>query len=146
LAPSLQVYAGSDDNVLWLGYVANEQQRIEILRGADVFILPSLVEGLSLSLLEAMACGLACIATDVGADGEVLSNGAGVVLNSQGVTTQLKTLLPLFRDQPELIPVLGQKARQRVLDRYTLSGNITQLENLYAEILKARLGQVSRWR
>ncbi|MEB3830417.1 glycosyltransferase family 4 protein [Phormidium sp. CCY1219] len=146
LAPSLQVYAGSEDNVLWLGYVANEQQRIEILRGADVFILPSLVEGLSLSLLEAMACGLACIATDVGADGEVLSNGAGVVLNSQGVTTQLKTLLPLFRDQPELIPVLGQKARQRVLDRYTLSGNITQLENLYAEILKARLGQVSRWR
>ena len=54
----------SDSNIIWLGFVANEERRIEILRGADCFILPSLVEGLSLSLLEAMACGAACVATD----------------------------------------------------------------------------------
>lgn len=145
LAPSLQAYAGPEHNVIWLGYVADEQRRIEILRGADVFILPSLVEGLSLSLLEAMACGLACIATDVGADGEVLQDGAGVVLSSQGVTTQLKTLLPLFRDQPELIKLMGQKARQRAIERYTLSRNITQLEMLYDEMLQQRRVQVSGW-
>jgi len=39
---------------------------------AEVFFLPSIVEGLSLSLLEAMSTGTACVATDAGADGEVL--------------------------------------------------------------------------
>ncbi len=135
-ATSLQASYGREQNIIWLGYVADEQRRIEILRGSDVFILPSLVEGLSLSLLEAMACGLACIATDVGADGEVLADGVGVILSTQGVTTQLKTLLPLFKDQPELARLMGQKARQRVIERYTLSANITQLEHLYEEVLQ----------
>jgi glycosyltransferase involved in cell wall biosynthesis len=149
LAPSFQAAYNDEHNIIWLGYIADERRRIDILRGADVFILPSLVEGLSLSLLEAMACGTACIATDVGADGEVLNDGAGVVLSPQGVTTQLKTLLPLFRDQPELVQLMGQKARQRVLERYTLSSNITQVEALYAEVratqpLRQR-HQVSRW-
>ena len=132
---SLQPHYGKEYNIIWLGFVANEQQRIDILRAADVFILPSLVEGLSISLLEAMACGVACLATDAGADGEVLEAGAGVVLDTQGVTAQLKILLPLFRDHPEMTNLLGQKARQRILERYTLNQNITNLEHLYAEIL-----------
>ena len=131
---SLQPYYGKEHNIIWLGFVANEQQRIDILRAADVFILPSLVEGLSISLLEAMACGVACLATDAGADGEVLEAGAGVVLDTQGVTAQLKILLPLFRDHPEITKLLGQKARQRVLERYTLNQNITKLEQLYDSI------------
>jgi glycosyltransferase involved in cell wall biosynthesis len=134
LATSLKPFYGKEDGIIWLGFVADEEKRIDILRGADVFILPSLVEGLSLSLLEAMACGIACLATDAGADGEVLDNGAGVVLNTQSVSTQLKTLLPLFRDHPEITKLLGQKARARVLERYTLSGNLTRLEQLYAEL------------
>ena len=121
---------------MWLGFVAEEERRIEILRGADVFILPSLVEGLSLSLLEAMACGLACLATDAGADGEALEEGAGIVLNTQRVRSQLQTLLPLFCDHPEFGSLLGQKARQRAMERYTLSQNITELEKLYAEVLQ----------
>ncbi|MDJ0647908.1 MAG: glycosyltransferase family 4 protein [Xenococcaceae cyanobacterium MO_188.B19] len=135
LRASLQPYYGKEHNIIWFGFVAEEARRIDILRAADVFILPSLVEGLSISLLEAMACSVACIATDAGADGEVLDKGAGVVLDTQGVTTQLKTLLPLFRDQPEITTLLGQKARQRVLERYTLSQNITRLEQLYSEVL-----------
>lgn len=136
---SLQPQYGKEHNVIWLGYVADEQQRINILRAADVFILPSLVEGLSISLLEAMSCGAACIATDAGADGEVLNDGAGIVLDTKGVTTQLKTLLPLFRDRPEIISLLGNKARQRVLERYTLQENITKLEQLYSEIANRQL-------
>lgn len=124
--------------MIWLGFVAEEGRRIEILRAADVFVLPSLLEGLSLSLLEAMACGVACIATDAGADGEVLEDGAGVILNTHRVTTQLNTLLPLFRDHVEWTTLLGQKARARVLERYTLSHNITQLENLYTQVLQRR--------
>jgi glycosyltransferase involved in cell wall biosynthesis len=135
LTTSLKPFYGEEWGIIWLGFVADQQKRIDILRAADVFILPSLVEGLSLSLLEAMACGVACIATDAGADGEVIEDGAGVVLNTQGVTTQLKTLLPLFRDHQEITQLLGEKARKRVLQRYTLSKNITQLENLYTELL-----------
>ncbi|ARV60011.1 glycosyltransferase [Nostocales cyanobacterium HT-58-2] len=138
LKPSLEPFYGLEYNVNWLGFVADEQRRIEILRGADVFILPSLVEGLSLSLLEAMSCGLACLATDVGADGEVLEKGAGVVLNTKTTRFQLRTLLPLFQDHPELTTLLGQKARKRVLERYTLSGNMTRLEELYLQVLEQR--------
>ncbi|ACK66396.1 glycosyl transferase group 1 [Rippkaea orientalis PCC 8801] len=136
LKPSLEPFYGREYGIYWLGFVADEQQRIDILRAAEVFILPSLVEGLSLSLLEAMACGIACVATDAGADGEVLSNGAGIVMNTQGVTTQLKTLLPLLRDHPEITQLLGQKARQRVLEKYSLSQNITCLERLYSQLLE----------
>ena len=88
--------------------------------------------------LEAMSCGLACIATDAGADGEVLEKGAGIILNTHNVTSQLQTLFPVFRDHPEFNTLLGQKARQRVLERYTLSRNITQLEMLYDEVLQER--------
>lgn len=135
LKSSLEPFYGLESGIIWLGFVAEEQRRIEILRGADVFILPSLVEGLSLSLLEAMSCGIACLATDVGADGEVLEEGAGVILSTKTARSQLRTLLPLFQDHPELTALLGQKARQRVLERYTLSKNISQLEELYQEIL-----------
>jgi len=135
LAASLKMFYGAEDNVIWLGFIADEQRRIQILRAADAFILPSLVEGLSLSLLEAMACGVACIATDVGADGEVLEAGAGIILDPQRVSSQLQTILPICRDQPEMLELLGRKARQRVLDRYTLSDNIARLETLYSEIV-----------
>ncbi len=122
-------------DVLWWGYEANLETKIALLQCAEVFILPSLVEGLSLSLLEAMATGAACVATDAGADGEVLEDGAGIVLSTQGVTTQLCTLLPVLRDQQVLTAELGRRARLRVLDRYTMTRNIDALENLYSELL-----------
>lgn len=145
LKSTLEPFYGLEDGIVWHGFESNEQKRIEILRAADAFILPSLVEGLSLSLLEAMACGVACIATDAGADGEVLEQGAGVTIATQGVTTQLKTLLPVFRDQPELTQLLGYKGRQRVLERYTLSRNIASVEQLYGEMLQSRQMPLSRW-
>jgi glycosyltransferase involved in cell wall biosynthesis len=126
---------GPDHGIVWWGFEASEQRRIEILQSADVFILPSLVEGLSLSLLEAMACGVACLATNAGADGEVLEDGAGIVLNIERTATELQTLLPLFNHHPEMAAILGQKARQRVLQRYTLQDNISQLEALYGQLV-----------
>ena len=136
LANSLMNFYGAEHGIVWLGFIADEHRRIEILRGSDVFVLPSLVEGLSLSLLEAMACGIACVATDVGADGEVLETEAGVVLlRNQPVATQLKTLLPLLRDHPQWTQTLGQNARRRVEERYTLSSNVEKVVTLYEELL-----------
>jgi glycosyltransferase involved in cell wall biosynthesis len=123
------------DDLLWWGYEPDLEQRIALLQAAEVFLLPSLVEGLSLALLEAMASGTACVATDAGADGEVLEGGAGIVISTQGVTTQLRTLLPVLRDQPLLSAELGRRARARVLDRYTLSANIDRLEELYQNLV-----------
>lgn len=125
------------NQVLWWGYESDMETRVALLQAAEVFILPSLVEGLSLALLEAMSTGTACLATDAGADGEVLSGGVGIVLSTQGVTSQLRTLLPVLRDQPMLTAELGRKARARVLERYTLSKNISALEKLYSELLGA---------
>jgi glycosyltransferase involved in cell wall biosynthesis len=125
---------GSETDVIWWGYEASRARRVALLQLAEVFLLPSLVEGLSLALLEAMACGTACVATDAGADGEVLEGGAGIVISTQGVTTQLRTLLPVLRDQPVLTAELGRRARLRALERYTLTGNIDALEKLYKEL------------
>jgi glycosyltransferase involved in cell wall biosynthesis len=124
----------NEADVLWWGYEGDLQRRVALLQAAEVFLLPSLVEGLSLALLEAMACGKACVATDAGADGEALEGGAGIVISTQGVTTQLRTLLPVLRDQPLLTAELGRRARSRVLDRYTLSRNIDAIEKLYTDL------------
>ena len=129
----------NDCDVLWWGYESSLETKIALLQTAEVFILPSLVEGLSLALLEAMATGTACVATDAGADGEVLDEGAGIVLSTQGITTQLRALLPVLRDQPVLTAELGKRARLRVLERYTLARNIDSLENLYQELLSMKI-------
>ena len=101
---------------------------------AEVFFLPSLVEGLSLSLLEAMSTGTACVATDAGADGEVLDNGAGIVISTDNVAAQLKTIIPILVEHPSFTKDLGVKARERVLERYTITKNINSLEKVYMNL------------
>ena len=125
----------SNDDVIWWGYEADQAVRLALVQVAEVIMLPSLVAGLSLALLEAMASGTACVATDAGADGEVLEGGAGIVISTQGVTTQLRTLLPVLREQPILSKELGRRARERVLERYTLQANIDALEQLYCNLI-----------
>ena len=69
-------------------------------------------------------------------DLSALEQGAGIVLSTQGVTTQLRTLLPVLRDQPVLTAELGRKARLRALERYTISSYIDALEQLYADLMQ----------
>ena len=137
LRPTLEnnAFSNNSSNVLWWGYESNLETKIALLQCAEVFLLPSLVEGLSIALLEAMSTETACIATDAGADGEVLENGAGIVISTEGVTSQLRTLLPVLKDQPLLTSELGRRARERVLEKYTLKQNINSLEKLYENLL-----------
>ena len=137
LRPTLENNFLSTDEcaIRWWGYEADLKTRLALLRCTEVFILPSLVEGLSIALLEAMATGTACIATDAGADGEVLKDGAGITLSTESVTSQLKTLLPVLRDHQFLTSQLGRRARVRVLEQYTLKNNIDSLECLYKKLL-----------
>ena len=137
LRPTLENNFLSTDEcaIRWWGYEADLKTRLALLRCTEVFILPSLVEGLSIALLEAMATGTACIATDAGADGEVLKDGAGITLSTESVTSQLKTLLPVLREHQFLTSELGRRARVRVLEQYTLKNNIDSLECLYKKLL-----------
>jgi len=119
-------------NVHWLGFIQNEAERIDILRGSDVFVLPSSVEGLSLALLEAMACGAVPIATDVGADGEV-AEGVGIILSPDRLKTGLPQALSHAIANPETIARFAQPVRRRIETLYSATENLHRLQHLYQE-------------
>lgn len=123
-----------DPRVIFTGHLGSAADRIGILRAADAFILPSRVEGLSLSMLEAMACGVATVATDVGGDGDAL-RGAGIVIDPDDAAEQLGVVLRTFIELPWMTGRLGQVARERVLERFSLERNIDALMAIYAELL-----------
>ena len=58
-------------------------------------------------------------------------------MSTQGVTTQLRTLLPVLKEQPVLTRELGNQARRRILERYTLGSNIDAIEALYNSLIPA---------
>jgi glycosyltransferase involved in cell wall biosynthesis len=123
----------ADPRVVFTGVVTDEGERIALLRASDAFFLPSSVEGLSLSMLEAMACGAATVATDVGSDGDAL-RGAGVVLDPTHLEAELRAAIRLLVDTPELCRVLGDMARRRAVERYSLAANLDSLLALYGNL------------
>ena len=123
----------SGKRVHFTGQVLDESERIAMLRAMDIFVLPSVVEGLSLSLLEAMACGAASIATDVGSDGEAL-RGAGLVLDPREIDGQLRLGLQTLIDYPEFRADLGRRCRARAVERYSLASNLDRLLAVYQDL------------
>jgi glycosyltransferase involved in cell wall biosynthesis len=126
----------ADPSVVFTGVITDEPARIDLLRASDAFFLPSRVEGLSLAMLEAMACGIATVATDVGSDGEAL-RGAGVVLDPDSLAGELRVVIRTLIDTPELCPLLGRLARRRAVERFSLSANLDGLLDLYRELASA---------
>ena len=122
--------------IVFTGQVLDETERIAMLRAMDIFVLPSMVEGLSLSLLEAMACGTAPIATDVGSDGEALS-GAGIVVDTKDLDGQLRLALRTLIEFPDFRGELGRRARARAVERYSLGDNLDRLLGVYRELCPA---------
>jgi glycosyltransferase involved in cell wall biosynthesis len=123
-----------DPRIVFTGYVADADERIGLLRAADAFLLPSSVEGLSLAMLEAMACGVATVATDVGVDGDAL-RGAGIVLNPRALEDQLQLAVRLLIEMPWLAPPLGEAARARVVAQFSLERNLDALLGIYREVV-----------
>jgi glycosyltransferase involved in cell wall biosynthesis len=122
--------------IVFTGQVLDEMERIAMLRAMDIFVLPSMVEGLSLSLLEAMACGTAPVATDVGSDGEAL-RGAGIVVDTKDLDGQLRLALRTLIEFPDFRAELGRRARTRAVERYSLSDNLDRLLAVYRELRPA---------
>lgn len=106
------------------------------LEAADLFALPSVSEGISNALLEAMSAGLACIATPVGGNAEVLDAGAcGVLLPPRDESAWAAALAELGNDSQRR-ERLGEAARARVRARYDFSIVGGQYESLYRELTR----------
>jgi glycosyltransferase involved in cell wall biosynthesis len=124
-------------NVRILGVVTDPAVRLDLLRAADVFVLPSTAEGLALGMLEAMAAGCAVVATEAGEDGPALGD-AGIRLPVTPLEPHLGAALNRLRDDAALRAELGTRARARVLEHYALSVGIDRLVDIYAQLHEAR--------
>ncbi len=102
-----------------------------LLARAGLFVLPSLTEGVSLTLLEAMACGLAVVATRVGGNPEVVADGETGLLTPPGDPAALsRALLRLRRDDPERLR-MGQAGRRRVERWFDVRRMTAEYEKMY---------------
>jgi glycosyltransferase involved in cell wall biosynthesis len=101
------------------------------LRASDIFVLPSSTEGLSNALLEAMASGLASIATSVGGATDLIETGKnGILIPSDDSQALLSALLTVLSDS-DLRAQFGVKGRSFVEKSYSLSAVAEKLNALY---------------
>jgi glycosyltransferase involved in cell wall biosynthesis len=112
-----------------------------LMSAADIFVFPSLFEGLGVSLLEACACGLPCVVSDVGPLPEVVENGVtGVLVPAQDPGSLAAAVAGLASDQV-LMRRYGAAARARVRQTFRIDRSIAQLEALYDDLLRGRAGR-----
>lgn len=105
----------------------------EILSLLDVFVLPSVMEGFSLSLLEAMAAALPCIATDAGGNREALRGDAGLLVPPRDPESLAEALESVLAD-PGRARAMGERARARALEQFDVARTIEKTEALYERL------------
>jgi glycosyltransferase involved in cell wall biosynthesis len=115
----------------WLG----QEATFELLRTADILVLPSHAEGQAMALLEAMAHGLAILATPVGAHLEAVTDGVSALLVPPGDLDALEAALVRLIDEPVLRARLGRAARARYLEAFAIEAYARRLAELYARAL-----------
>ncbi len=98
---------------------------------ADIFVLPSLAEGLSNSLLEAMACGLAVLASKVGGNTEAITDGVNGFLFSPDQADEIQAQTLKFIARPGLADEMGRAAHKTVEDSYSIDKIAKRYETIY---------------
>jgi len=122
---------GLEKNIALLG---KRQDIPEILNILDIFIIPSLNEGLPISMLEAMASGLPVIATDVGDIGKVINNEEnGFLINSKN-SHQLAERLEMLVNDSKLRHKLALKARETIEDHFSASAMTESYCKIYQDL------------
>jgi len=127
---------GLSESVIFFGAIEAPERH---LWASDVFVLASDREGMPNSIIEAMSCGLPCIAPASAGGTELLDEDSGIV----PPTGEPEDLLPALRrliDQPHLRTQLGRVARMRAL-RYHVDQVILDYERVYSEIAGSARGQ-----
>jgi len=123
---------GIEERVRFLGM---RQDVPKLLAVMDIFVLPSLSEGLSMALLEAMASGKPVVATRVGGNPELIDHGrTGFLVQPEDVSDLAANLLKLLSD-PEKIKQFGQQAAERVRQQLSMRQMVVWYKDLYARSL-----------
>ena len=105
------------------------------LQAMDIFVLPSFSEGLSNTLLEAMACGLPVLASDVGGNPEIVNAQTGALFASDDEAALTATLIQ-WVSQPSQRLQLAASARDYCLTRHAISAMVRTYEQTYVECLQ----------
>lgn len=110
----------------------------QLLRGLDVFALPSLAEGISNTILEAMASGLPVVATDVGGNSELVHEGVTGILVPRSDPEALAQALRRYIDDPLLAAQHGRAGRERVEREFSLDAMMRRYLAVYDGLLGVR--------
>lgn len=115
----------------WLPGNCGEIERF--LPGLDVFVLPSLAEGISNAILEAMACGVPVVATDVGGNSELVCVGETGHLVAHADPKAMCEAMQRYRLTPARAVAEGEAARARALQHFSLKTMVQRYEDLYLD-------------
>jgi glycosyltransferase involved in cell wall biosynthesis len=131
---------GIVDRVHWAGHRRDVPY---LLPALDVFVQPSLHEGMPNTVLEAMAAGLPIVATAVGGTPEVVVDGiTGLLVPPRDPDRLAEAIVALLRD-PNLRRTMGRSGRQRVAENFTVERMVEQTQKMYEQLLTEK-GIVSR--
>jgi glycosyltransferase involved in cell wall biosynthesis len=112
-------------------------QVAETLAGVDIFVLPSLSESFSNSLMEAMACGCAVVASRTGGNPELVEHGRTGLLFEPGDSADLARQLRILIGDPQLRESLGCNAAERIHAGFGLPHAAQAMGEIYREFLPA---------
>lgn len=122
-----------------LAWLAGERRDVPaVMRHLDLFVLPSLAEGISNTILEAMACGRAVLATRVGGNAELVEQGVTGELVNAGSPEALAGPLLQLAQTPERVRAMGHAGRLRVEQHFSLDGMVNAYDSLYRGLLDGR--------
>jgi glycosyltransferase involved in cell wall biosynthesis len=111
-------------------FLGHRDDAREVLAGCDVYANSSISEGISLTILEAMAAGLPIVATRVGGTPEILDDSCGLLVPARDATA-LAAALSELAAQPIVRDQLGRAGRRRVEERFTLDRMIGEYREAY---------------
>lgn len=124
-----------DETVILAGF---RKDIPEVLRAMDVFVLPSLEEGMPQSLLQALAMERAVVASSVGGVPEIISDGqTGFLVSSQNPAALAEKIGMLLRD-PDQRKSFGEGGRRAIADSYSLDAMLQKTEELYTQLWEER--------
>jgi len=141
LATDVEAFAARSKDVEYLGYVSEPRKR-RLLENGTIFVIPSLAEGLPISLLEAMAGGNAVVATNVGSIPEVLDEANGELV-PPGDDEALTAAIRRFLVDPEGTESAGRHNREMAVEAYSWTERAEELTTLYQTVVNAAAGP--RW-